>query len=124
MATLGSAGKNSNFAPAFTVPGGMTLDGYAVGGPAAGTPWYRSVDSRIPIPASKVAAVQAAMTAQGIARYKLNPSRAWPWSPNGGDYNGFRIYCGPPATWLGTVLTWDAAKLTAVLAALNTAITT
>jgi hypothetical protein len=119
MPLLGTAGKNGNFAPAFTVPGTFTLHGYVVGGPGA-TRWYRSIDIKTPIPAGKVAALRAAMTAQGITRYRLLPGGPYPWITNPQQFSGFRLFLSPPSQ----ATAWTAAAVTTALAALETAILT
>lgn len=117
---LGSAGRNGNFTAAFTVPSGWTLDGYAVGGPGQ-TKLYRSLDFKRLIPAAKVAAVRTAIAGQGVPKYVLTGGRAWPWSPNGQDFSRIRFFLAAPNR--GTK-TWDAAAVTALLAAVDLAITT
>lgn len=122
MATYGNTGGNKNFNPAFTVPGTFTLDGYTVGGPGA-VKWYRTVDIRTPIPAAKVAALRAAMTAQGVTSYKLLPGGPYPWIGNPKQYKGFRLFFSSPDRGGGAPQV-TAAQVTTVLAALETAILT
>lgn len=122
MATIGTAGANKNFAPAFTVPATMTLTGYAAGGPGA-VRWYRSVDVRCIVPAAKIAAVKAAMIANGCSRHVALRGLAWPWTPSpGSGWKGITFMLNAPTAT--NVTPWTAAMVTALLAAVDTAITT
>lgn len=141
-AAYGVAGSNRNFQPEFTVPASMELVGYAVGGPAADTPWYRSVDVRgvravvngwprptALYPASKAAAVKAALDAAKV-KYKvtypysavprIDPTSKLPAAETLRIFLTHPQFPSPP----GPSKRWLAADVTTLLASLHTAITT
>lgn len=118
MPPLGTTGKNHNFAPDFTVPGAMTLDGYAVGQDGA-TKLYRSIDIRRVILKSKLAAVKTAADALGARIAFLYGG--WPQDATAGA-SGFRLHLSHPAR--GASPPWVAANVTILLANIETAVTT
>lgn len=140
MALLGTAGRNGNFAPGFTVPVSMSLVGYALGGPGAAR-WYRSLEvegartgtgmlgRRAALyPASKAAAVKAVLDA-ALVKYRVEGT-PWPWSAAPTDPASklpgavsMSIFLVDPRVRVSTPL-WDAAAVTALLANIHVAITT
>src|SRR5262245_25460684 len=121
------AGGNNNFAPGFTVPALMTLDGYTLM-TFDGTTRYITLDIRRAIPKTKFAAVRAALSDSGKNRV---PDFLIGHDPNGavaakGVRPDFRNAGLPSAGAAGTTgaSSRTAAEVTTLLAAIETAITT
>lgn len=121
MAYFGTGGGNKNFQPAFTVPAAMKCDGYALN-TFGQVKRYTSVDIRRAIPRTKFTAVRNAI--------KTNGTRVPPLllghNPQGTvAAKGFRLdfrKLGIPPNASPSSRT--AAEVSALLAAIETAITT
>jgi hypothetical protein len=121
QAMSGTSGGNKNFAPAFTVPAAMKCDGYALN-TFGQVKRYTSVDIRRAIPRTKFTAVRNAIALNGtrVPPLLLGHTPGAPAAAKGFRLDFRRLGIPPNAG----ASSRTAAEVSALLSAIETAITT